>query len=298
MSETGSGEFPSPAAPVETSKQPQPEANWRSKARERVVGLFRRGQEKQDITNGLGTGPSKVGEVNLETPINIPTPEPLKPHAQPERIQLTNEQQRLLNNLRSKYPDNPLFDNDFRGVPENYRSVYTSMSEARLQASATGGLKPSTEFLMRERIDRIELDKVFDNVAPDGYSRTNSVYAFPDLKTALDWTKNGGMLQPGDILVEIKVDPKKVLVTDQDVVSEVDHRNALAQSPKHPIAFDPSEREDIAKVYWEKAMTLEEYRQLPEDESWRYTLPEVVIPGVVKPEFMRVASIIAPQTEK
>lgn len=205
-----------------------------------------------------------------------------------EEIRLNPEQQRMLVALKEKYPNNSLLAGEFKELPRNYRSVFCSMSERRLVDCAKEGLTPSTKFFgsSSEGIRRMKYDTILDKAAPKGRSRTDSVYAFPELRTALD---NGGEISsPGDVLVEIKVDPKNVLVANQELYNEAIERHLR----------NLDDVDGPAKRYWEEAMTLGQYLQLPENErQYKYHLPEVIIPGRIKPELMRVVMVV-PNSEK
>lgn len=211
-----------------------------------------------------------------------------KPHAQPEQIKLTTEQQKALEELRAKYPDNPLFDNDFKEVPENYVSVYHIMTEPRLAESGVSGLLPRADYLKTHDLDRAKVDEEMDKVAPEGFSRTESVYAYSSLEEMMK--QNGVNINrkarqgpPKNIILEIKVDPSKVRISDGEYL--IQGKELLDMGGGG--AFES---------YWDESMPLDKYRSLKPNERPNFENPEVIIPGGIKQEFMRVASIL-PLTE-
>lgn len=72
------------------------------------------------------------------------------------------------------------------------------------------------------------------------------------------------------IKLEIKVDPKKVLVSDLDFVTHA--------------AEYPNEAEDWAQNYWESSITLEKYLAEPRQGM---STPEVIIPYDIDPSFIK-----------
>lgn len=199
-------------------------------------------------------------------------------------FQQTPQQQKLMEEMREKHLDNPLFNTDFREVPENYHSVFYSISERRLQECANKGLEPSTDFYLNPDLrgkELVTVEQLFNQAAPEGFSRTRSVFAYPDLSTLLG-SRSGGSSKPGEIIMELKV-PENVLVSDQAKFTEVVEYFRMIGNTG-----------GVENDYWADAMKLKNYLNLSQKErKTLYHFPEVIIPGVIKPEFMRIAGVVA-----
>ncbi|OGK21529.1 hypothetical protein A3C23_04800 [Candidatus Roizmanbacteria bacterium RIFCSPHIGHO2_02_FULL_37_13b] len=193
----------------------------------------------------------------------------------------SNEGQKtLLSDLKQRHPENPLLRRDFGEVPEGYQSVYFVMPEARLEEIAEKGLLPTDE--QYKSPDRSKTDRVVDEKAPEGFSRADAVFAYPDKGMPYDKSKRGRNWKPGAVVVEMKVDPAGTLVTDQGVYTEASRG-----------LRDYGDDGGFAQDYWDRALTLDKYSRLkPSDKEGMFVYPEVVIPHGVEPEFIRVSGII------
>ncbi|MCX6745602.1 MAG: hypothetical protein NTX00_01125 [Candidatus Parcubacteria bacterium] len=184
--------------------------------------------------------------------------------------------------LKKKHPDNPLFKTEFsKDVPKDYVSVYRTVPEKYIDEVGRHGLKPNQEILtdiemVNQKLGWLlkykECNKIFNKFAPKGFSRGNVVYAFPDQYGWFGWRKD----EKNSITIEIKLDPKNVLVV-----------NAAFWNQAFP--YPNSEKSIVAnaKEYWGSAVPLTEFRKEEWDE-WEGRLPEVLIPFKVNTKFLKV----------
>lgn len=182
-----------------------------------------------------------------------------------------------LGELRINHPGNPLLTNEFREVPPHFISVYRLHPESRLEEAATDGVRPTPDYVESASPQRAKLDRIFDAAAPAGYSRSQAIYAYPE------YSEVNSKANPnsGNVVLEMKVDPNLVLVTDQDTFTEA--RVNLEQYGS-PYGYE--------ETYWSDAMTLSAYLALPEEErKSRYNLPEVIVPKGVDTLHVRVIGV-------
>jgi len=182
-----------------------------------------------------------------------------------KKAELSKEQ--FYKTIRQKYSENPLFKEEL-SAPEGFVSVYHKTSEGALSGLAEKGLVPMPPAY------KMDADKLFDKFAPAGFSRSNSVYGADNPHSP------SLAMGKGRVILELKVDPKKVLVTDAEMFTEGN------------VAYGKSNiegAENWAQRYWERSMTLEEFLNLPlEDRLNKFNFPEIIIPQGVRPEMMRV----------
>ncbi|KKS97612.1 MAG: hypothetical protein UV73_C0007G0055 [Candidatus Gottesmanbacteria bacterium GW2011_GWA2_43_14] len=186
--------------------------------------------------------------------------------------------------LRKRHPDNPLFSNNLSEVPRNYLTVYCRVPEDKLDAIGQEGLKPipgkpeqipgisseRTKFKFDEEIEALIPEDVRQKY-PD-LSRHDSVFAFPDFDSCVDPAK---LMGQGDIILEVRIPREKVYIADADNISRI---------------YDGDDPDSHTYDYWRSAMRYSEYSLLREEETC-YVNPEILIPGGVNPQDMRVFAI-------
>ncbi len=171
--------------------------------------------------------------------------------------------------LEMKYPDNPLFKPEFsKEIPKNFVSVYRLVPEEMLKQIGQEGIKDIKE---AQNPYRQKYDRLIDSVAPAGFHRVGAIYAYPELSSQ-------PVLEGGDfILLEIKIDPDKVLVADGEC--------ALSVGDKLFRKWDDSALKS-AKEYWQKAKTLTEYNK--QRGTYQFNAPEIIIPFDLDEKYIRV----------
>lgn len=167
----------------------------------------------------------------------------------------------------NKYKDSIIYQNKFENVPSHYVSVFHYTSWKYIEdIIAKWWVKP-LDTLWKDDIyyqairskEMSSLDKIFDRIAPDWFSRTNSVYWYSQ-------KQNWSTMWNGNVCLELKVDPNKVLVANAEYYTEA--------NIKWPEWWD--------KEYRNTAITLTEYNKLSEeDRMYMFTFPEVIIPNWV-----------------
>ncbi len=193
------------------------------------------------------------------------------------------ESYKFISELRERNKDNPLFSKASAEVPAGYVAVFHYTTEDALDGISQMGVRPlvDIESAHGRGQELMELDKFIDGFAPPGYTRTRSVYAFADL----NGIAKGSAMAKGGIVLEMMVDPNKVLVADAERVSEA----------RGHFEYD----EGHAKVYWEYAMTLAEYlKRVKQGRDPGFYFPEVIIPNGVSPEKIRVKTATPPPKRK
>ncbi len=114
------------------------------------------------------------------------------------------------------------------------------------------------------------IDEVFDTYAPEGFNRSKAVYAFEDF--------HAPSLSKGKIILEIKIDPEKILVAGGEFKTEAVYAHNLGNSFDH-----------LAEKYWSRSMSLKEFKKLSLSEQMNmYEIPEIVIPHSVPEKFIRI----------
>lgn len=183
-----------------------------------------------------------------------------------KKKELSNEEKQALEELRIRHPDNPLFKTELREVPEGFVEVISTVPERALDSIGEQGLIP-----MRPK-ETSEQESFMEDHMPESVrakyptlSRLRSTFAHPDIGRPKNFVN--------EVALSLMVDPDKVFVADAAAYTEA------------AAIFNPV----WAEHYWEEAMTLREFLALPaKEKSDRFPIPEVLIPGGVKPELIRV----------
>lgn len=181
--------------------------------------------------------------------------------------ELSDKEKRALERLRKRHPNNPLFKEPWspETLEGSFVEVFSFVPENALEPIGEQGLRPN-------RPDDTAEDEAFMEAhMPEGIrskfptlSRKNSVFAHPD-------SKESAAFRYG-IALSIIVDPDRAFVVDAQRYTEA----IIIRSFVH------------AEHYWENAITLREYLALSPEEKKRFEIPEVLIPGGVKPENIRI----------
>ncbi len=162
--------------------------------------------------------------------------------------------------LHKQHPDNPLF-RDIIDAPKDFVSVFHHAEEEDIDNIGKSGLNKKGESVKKTISQkRMERNLFFDKYAPKGFSRSDAIFAYQDEFLGLT------RFNPeGEVILEIKGDPKKLLVVNQEIFTgtDMDDPDAL--------------KEKRAKRFWENAMTLYEYQKLSEDEKLQRDLEELYI---------------------
>ncbi|MFA5133788.1 MAG: hypothetical protein WC459_03230 [Patescibacteria group bacterium] len=185
----------------------------------------------------------------------------------------------ILKELRGRFAGNPLFRDEIFNTPRDFASVYHFTHEHCLDGIAREGLLPTLTVYEKNNKDykstlNYKVDKIFDEIAPQGFSRLNSVYAHDDYY----FTPHLGN---GNLILEVKIDPESALVVDAGhfIVAR--------------ICFEKrGEVSGCEKKYWAGAMRLSDYQRLSlEEKTEKFRYPEILIPNKIAPEFIKVKGI-------
>lgn len=192
------------------------------------------------------------------------------------------------------------------GISGSLDHVYHITLSDRL-AALTEGLKPGAT----PRADNLgDKNWLLDKVRPErvrrmGLSRQHAVYAHADagVINSIFERRTGGSVAKGAqhlVALEISVNPDEVLVCDAFSISYI----GLLAIKGRKREYSPTSSKS-ALEYWEKALTLSQYRQMYDVEiggnglycvknpdglpEMPHTLiqPEVLIPGPVAPEHIK-----------
>jgi hypothetical protein len=197
------------------------------------------------------------------------------------KINFLQDEEKRYEALKEKYSNNLFKESFFEDIPKNFESVFHFTTEDKLDGISHGGLKPTKDVFAKEDgsldneyiSDTLKVDQVFDQYAPEGFNRSEAVYAFEDYHVPA--------LSKGNIVLEVKVDPEKVLIAEGAFKTEAIY--AMNRG---------GEFDHLAQSYWSKAISLYEFRKLSlGDQMNMYNIPEVVIPYKVSDEFMRVCFV-------
>jgi hypothetical protein len=187
----------------------------------------------------------------------------------------------ILQELRERFVGNPLLREKIAEVPGGYVSAFHFTHEECLGGIAARGLLPTVE--VKKMAGREEeykksvvykVDEVFDGAAPKGLGRVNFVYAHDDYY----FTPHLGN---GNLILEVKVDPRSAYVADAQYF-------VMAK-----ICFEKrGETAGCEKKYWENVLPLDEYLKLPlEEKTARFRYPEILIPSRVAPDLIKIKGI-------
>lgn len=225
---------------------------------------------------------------------------------------MPNFEKPILNQpLQEKIPEN--LKQEWREIPKNYCSIYHFTKPEALAGIAEKGIQHYKKIFPEGELDyyqqvKVVIDKMFDEVATEleiNHKRTGSVYASPDFKSINKMGK-------GDILLELKVDPEKYIVSDGRLITAAanswlrtpDGQKWLSDHPEFLTSdedkrqFDKLQQEfqgnhlDYIKKYWQNAVTLDDYNNLGGEEREKlFRMPEVIIEGDVDSKFVRLKEI-------
>lgn len=159
-----------------------------------------------------------------------------------------------------------------RELLTNVSYVYHVTHSGCLESIFREGLLPQYS------VHREPTETFMDQFAPDGFSRRGAVYAYPDITSARE--KRGFTSLPEEVIIQVTVDPKKVLVSRNfEMYSRIE--DALKRG-------DFAEAAEAAADYWNGTLTLEEYLRIPESERQHFLAPEAIIPGALTAEHLKV----------
>lgn len=207
----------------------------------------------------------------------------------PDPLIPTKAEVSALHELQNRYPNNPTYDTNFANIPAGLVSVYCIVPEERFIDIDNEGLISNPKNPLGDARARQLFDRELDKYAPNDVHRSGAYFAFPT-ETALR-IKSGGGITKG-VILEIKVDPEKVLVADQDLFSEV-----IAGYYKNHEKFDT----DYPKAYWQKTMTLAQFHHSVKSGGEDYTeyyFPEVVISSSIPIGLIKAVGVVSKDTFK
>lgn len=173
---------------------------------------------------------------------------------------------------------NPLYKAEITEAPKDWVSVYCDISQAELDTVGNQGLRASNASEGAR-----EVDDLFEEVAKNwglSRSRRNAVSAYVDkerMEESVQLLNKMGMKRIG---IEVKVDPTKVRVFNEELYTEASQR----LDPQGRNANETPERRrelarEWAEEYWGSAVRLDQYLAMSkEEQSLRFTIPEVLIP--------------------
>jgi len=201
------------------------------------------------------------------------------------------------------------------GVPENFVSVYHYTKRHALRGIAEKGLSHYERVISEKKLSnfqklKIDMDREFDKIAKkmgSRHKRSGAVYALPSLDKKV---------KESEILLEIKVDPRKAIVGDARLVTAAgiswletkegkewfkDNPNFIKENEKEVFIELQKEFQNDYKSYihqyWQGVILLENWNKLSASEKVNlFKWPEVVIEseiyseseGTIQPKFIRV----------
>ncbi len=187
----------------------------------------------------------------------------------------------IIKEMKMRFLGNPLFREEITDMPEHFVSVYHFTHERYLEKIGEEGVLPAFAiFQMPERRAEYEkslnfqVDSIFDRAAPKGLSRMHCVYAHDDYH----FTPHLGN---GNIILELKVDPKICIVADAQYFFAA------------RICFEKrSETSGLEEYYWKDILPLDDYYSMGiEDRRVKFRFPEILIPGKVGADHIKVKGI-------
>jgi hypothetical protein len=165
---------------------------------------------------------------------------------------------------------------------ESHVIVYHFAVKEAIDKIRVEGLRPFEEINPDYNIDpfRKQVDEFLDRYAPDGFSRIRCIYAWVNREDS------GPKRQQGTIPLVVRVNPKNVLVLDQECFDDLVEQVGAQEY----VRLEEAER--MADKYWGSALTLERYLKLSfERRKARFAIPEVLIPKSVPPELIEFPDI-------
>ncbi len=216
-----------------------------------------------------------------------------------------NQEEMLSNNV----PEN--LTKEWEDIPENYVSVYHFTSKEALKGISEKGIKHYSDIIPKEQLSpyqniKITVDEIFDEVSKElgiNHKRSGSIFASPET------TDNKQTMGKGDVSLEIKQDPQKIIVSDGKLVTATanswfkteEGKNWLEDHPEFIETKEDKEQfeklqkefnddyKEYIRSYWEDSVTLEEWNKLSDEEKSKlFQFPEVIIENGVDPKFIRV----------
>lgn len=218
------------------------------------------------------------------------------------------DKQRRFLELKARHPDNPLFTTTLSELPSTNISVYHFTGEEMIDKIAQHGLLPyfqipeigqiikSQKALAKKNLKHYLIDdmrhkwlgeKIIDSLKPDDKpARLNSSFGYLHYHNVPNMG-NGG----GGIVIEVSVDPNDTYIADARLLDEIDlHLGTVEQDDGWMNSINRAVVIETAK-YWKTCMKLSDYQALPPNQRPRYIIPEILIPGVISPDKMRIKKI-------
>lgn len=175
-------------------------------------------------------------------------------------------------------------------IPSHFEPVFMYVSPTRLKEIATQGLISRDTFQLDmfspESADRVR--DMFNNSKPIvKIAQLEDKLGQPiELTTSLraSLTRPGKIekeVHTGEVLLEIMVDPDRVLVIDAERRSDVE---------THVDIYGRTDRtvQEMAQEFWLKSSTLTEYTSNARVRK-RFDLPQLLLPEAIRPGFIRIA---------
>jgi hypothetical protein len=203
---------------------------------------------------------------------------------------------------------------EFKEVPEGYVSVFTVVDKKDLDEIASEGLLTEKNLVTQRHLSTVET--LFDQIAREkgiGLTRTTSIFAYP--RHPLHMQNIFQFDTDTQALLELKVDPKKAIVTDMatynqatNIIRTIEEYNPLTD----PLVRKPLETEEDAREwaedYWSKAKRLDVYLgeghkgyrvgSGPNDKTLDYEFPEILIGENVPPGSIREVPVTDRETKR
>lgn len=166
---------------------------------------------------------------------------------------------------------------EFGKAPPNYKSVYVEVDRNNVKSIGVAGIDPKfrAERLPSEAVEIDNLIKKAANEQGKNIDRLGSVFAYPEdpnIVPPVEYYGNRG----NQITLEIKVDPDKCFVADASAYGTISSERGY-----YPTRTDMLHKN--IKTYVDSAVPLSLY-----DDSINFTQPEVLIPGILSTDLIRV----------
>lgn len=210
----------------------------------------------------------------------------------------------------------PLSLREFGEIPANYVSAFIQIKKTSLNHVAKYGFRTLDNQMMK---NALESERIFQQEATRlgiKFDRSKSIFAYPMRPDEM--VESLGFDPKEDMLLEVKVDPKKCLVADAGYVGaiydnlrseiktreEADRENArLAEAGvQHRVQSGEESAGRNAKKYWETAMFFDEYIRRGWNKPFNSEehvfeapgFPEVLISENIPTNFIRAISDYVP----
>ena len=209
----------------------------------------------------------------------------------------------LLDELRKRHPENSLFKTGQPQVPDSaenkraYAKVFCATHESSLDHISQEGLRFAGEEMMGTSVtedgravntNKMALEKIFQEVAPEGHNRRSSVFAVPEYR---DSKRSGAMQRMGEVVLEIMVDADSAMVFDVEKYNSVAEGMWLNQDSLSDSSFREQALQ-AARDYWSSGIPLSKYLRMSlAEQEELFITPEILIPEIVLPEQINVVSL-------